>query len=107
VRRAAWVDNALGIRQLLHQEPRAACMIQMYMCQKYEVDVTDIKVLLVQGIDKQHYAIVSAGIHESRAVIVNNQVARVQHWAHILGINSKNTTVQLRGVCMLTGKRID
>jgi hypothetical protein len=101
------MDNASSVRQSLHQQPCAACMIEVYVCQKYEVNITDIKVLLVQGIDKQRYAIVSAGINEGRAGIVNNQVARVQHWAHILGINSKNTTVQLYGVRTLIGKRID
>jgi len=50
--RTTRVYDAQGIRQRLHKKTGSACVIKMDVRQKNEVYISNIEILLTQGIDQ-------------------------------------------------------
>jgi hypothetical protein len=46
------MNHTASIRQLLHKQTRATGVIKMYVREKNVVDVGNVEVLLMQGIDQ-------------------------------------------------------
>ena len=77
VRRAARVNDAAGIWQLLHQQAGSTGMIEVNMRQEDEVDVPDVEILLPQAVEKKRDAVVRPGIDKRAPATLYNEVTRV------------------------------
>ena len=64
-------------------------MIQMYMRQKHIVDVCRIDILATQRVKQQGHAVIDAGVDECAVAILNNQVAGIEPWPQIIGIDCR------------------
>ena len=77
MRRPARVEDAACIWQVLHQQASAASMIEVNMRQEDKVDITDVKTLLLQPVQKERNAVIRPGIDESAPAALDNEVTRV------------------------------
>jgi hypothetical protein len=66
------MKNCHGIRQMLHQQAGTARMIEVHVCQEYEVDVRPVNPGLVQCPQQQRHAVIDASVDESRAALFND-----------------------------------
>jgi hypothetical protein len=57
---------------MLHQQAGTARMIEVHVCQEYEVDVRPVNPGLVQCPQQQRHAVIDAGVDESRAALFND-----------------------------------
>jgi hypothetical protein len=77
MRRPARVEDAARVWQVLHQQASAASMIEVNMRQEDKVDITDVKTLLLQPVQKERNAVIRPGIDESAPAALDNEVTRV------------------------------
>ena len=77
VPRPVAVHYAFGVRQLLHEATSAAGMIEVHVRKNDVVDVSDVEVLLNEGVQKQRNAVIDAGIDKRRTTLFDDQMARV------------------------------
>jgi len=77
MRRPARVDDAARVWQVLHQQASSASMIEVNMRQEDKVDVTDVKILLSQSVEKKRDAVVRPGIDERAPAALDNEMTRV------------------------------
>ena len=98
MRGATRVQDAAGIRQVLHQQAGPAGMVEMNVRQENKVDVGDIEALLTQRIQQQRYGIVGAGIDERAAALFDDEVTGVLQRAQIFSVDGDDAIVECRYV---------
>jgi len=89
------MHDATCVRELLHQLARTACVIEVHVRKKNEVDIADIQVFLAECLDEQWNAVVYAGVDESSTTIFNDQMTGVVQEAHVFGVDGDDAIVEL------------
>ena len=95
VRDASWVNYASSVRQFLHEQTRAACMIKVNVREKNKIDIANIEALLMQRVNQQRYAVVCSGIDERGAPALYDQMARVLQGPRVLRIDGGDAIIEL------------
>ncbi len=71
------------------------------MRQKHIVDICRIDVLAIQGVKQQRHAVIDACVDESAVTVLNDQVAGVEQWPNIIGIDCRYAVFELGDMCRL------
>jgi len=89
------MHDAVCVWQSLHQLARTACMIEMHVREKHEVDIADIQVLLFECVDEQRNAAVYTGVDESSTAILDDQMAGVLKSARVFRVDGDDAIIKL------------
>ncbi len=87
------MNDTSCVRQLLHEEARTACVIEVYVGEKNVIDLADVDVLLVQCVNQERHAAVRTGIDKRRTAILNDEVAGVLQRPRILRVDGRDAIV--------------
>ncbi len=71
------------------------------MRQKHIVEVCRIDILAAQGVKQQGHAVIDAGVDKSPVAVLNDQVAGIEQWPKIIGIDRRYAVFQLGDMCRL------
>jgi hypothetical protein len=88
------VQDTARVWQVLHEQARAAGVIEMNVRQEDVVNIRNVKVLLSERVEQQRYRVVRARIDERGVATFHDQVARVLQWAQVFGIDGNDAIVE-------------
>jgi len=92
--RTTRVHDTARIRQVLHQQPGATCMVEVNMRQEDKINIANAEALLFEGIQKKRHRRIGARIDERTVTTFDDQVAGILDWAQILGVDGDDAIVK-------------
>jgi hypothetical protein len=102
---AARVYHQLGVGKTMHEFPRAAGVIEVYMRDEYIRYISRIEILCLQHLYQAGNGRRGAGIDQCTFAAFDHQVNGGQARAKVIGINSADAELIVSDARQMTGRR--